>query len=422
MGLARGRGPRVVASIRPPRLSRRSVRGARPSRWRCSRAGTRSPRAARTALTVTFFDVGQGDAALVRSPGGARHPDRRRPRRGAGRDQAATPRASTGWTWSWRPIPHADHVAGLPAVLARFPVGLVLDPGCPGDSPSYAAFLGALGGVRRSRFGIRGRARGSGSGDVRIEVLGPEHCCARHRFRPEQRVAGPAGQRRATTTVLFPGDAEVAEQTELLRDERPLLRGDRPEGRRTTAATPRSPDSSPAVGARIAVVSVGAEPVRASRCRPSWPSWRSDGMRVFRTDRSGDVTVAFRTGEGVRRIQPRWLRRVGEPGSRLRRWRSSGARTSSCSGRPPASCWHEFDVRADEVVGVRLARRRDGEPVHAVAVRRAAGAAGHRRASRCRKRGGRRAAGLPVRAGRRRRARPDRRVPRARAGPRSARR
>jgi beta-lactamase superfamily II metal-dependent hydrolase len=26
--------------------------------------------------------------------------------------------------------PHADHIVGLPAVLARVPVGLVLEPGC----------------------------------------------------------------------------------------------------------------------------------------------------------------------------------------------------------------------------------------------------------------------------------------------------
>jgi competence protein ComEC len=39
---------------------------------------------------------------------------------------------------------HADHVGGVPALLSRFPVGVVIEPGGPVPDPGYAAFLAAL--------------------------------------------------------------------------------------------------------------------------------------------------------------------------------------------------------------------------------------------------------------------------------------
>jgi competence protein ComEC len=39
---------------------------------------------------------------------------------------------------------HADHLGGVPALLDRFPVGIVMEPGAPVPDPGYAAFLSAL--------------------------------------------------------------------------------------------------------------------------------------------------------------------------------------------------------------------------------------------------------------------------------------
>jgi len=245
-------------------------------------------------LTVTFFDVGQGDAALVRSPAGAAilvdgGPDP---------EQVATKLYAEGVHRLDLVVathPHADHVAGLPAVLARFPVGLVLDPGCPGDSPAYAAFLEALAAsgdpVGHPRSGARLRI-----GDVDIQVLGPEHCAHGTDSDPNNESlvlrASVGGE-----TVLFPGDAEVAEQTEILRDERPLLAAT------VLKVVHHGGNTSlggfvAAVGASVAVVSVG--PNRYGHPVPAvLAALARDGMRVFRTDRSGDVTVSFLEGGGV---------------------------------------------------------------------------------------------------------------------------
>jgi competence protein ComEC len=71
--------------------------------------------------------------------------------------------------------PHADHVTGLPAVLSRFAVGLVVDPGCQAPSPFYDAFLRA---VQASRTPFRHPIPGDvlTLGDLRLEVLAPAHC------------------------------------------------------------------------------------------------------------------------------------------------------------------------------------------------------------------------------------------------------
>ena len=173
-----------------------------------------------STLTIRFFDVGQGDAALVRSPAGAAilidgGPDP---------EEVARKLAALGVRRLDLMVathPHADHVAGLPAVLTRFPVGLAIDPGCPGDSPYYADFLRA---VRDHHVPFQHPGPGTvlHVGDVRLDVLGPERCFTGTNSDPNNdsmvlRVS------EGWATVLFPGDAEQPSQTDLLRDDSPEL-------------------------------------------------------------------------------------------------------------------------------------------------------------------------------------------------------
>ncbi len=88
-------------------------------------------------LMVRFFDVGQGDSALISTPEGANvlidgGPDE---------EQVATELAALGVKRLDLVVashPHADHIVGLPAVLARVPVGMLLQPGCPDTSAIQA--------------------------------------------------------------------------------------------------------------------------------------------------------------------------------------------------------------------------------------------------------------------------------------------
>jgi competence protein ComEC len=245
-------------------------------------------------LTVVFFDVGQGDAALVRSPGGVAilidgGPDPL---------AVATKLAALGvhrLDLMVATHPHADHLAGLPAVLRRVPVALVVDPGCAGSSPFYRDFLAT---VRDLRAPFRHPRPGDmlTVGDLRLAVLGPAACAHGTDSDPNN----DSMVLRLTDgrdTVLFPGDAEAPEQQQILASEAPELSAPLLKVPHHGGDT-SLPEFLAAVHARVAVISVG-QPNRYGHPNPHLVSLLgADGMRVFRTDRSGDLTVRF-AGEAL---------------------------------------------------------------------------------------------------------------------------
>jgi competence protein ComEC len=101
-------------------------------------------------LALHFLDVGQGDAAVIRTPLGHWVMVDAGPagdRSDAGRRVVAPFLARHGardLTLVVVSHAHADHLGGVPAVLARFHAGLVLEPGALFPDPRYTAFLGEL--------------------------------------------------------------------------------------------------------------------------------------------------------------------------------------------------------------------------------------------------------------------------------------
>jgi competence protein ComEC len=241
-------------------------------------------------LTVRFFDVGQGDAALLTSPGGvAILVDG-----GPEPDQVATELVALGVRRLDLVIashPHADHVVGLPAVLARIPVGLLLEPGCKDESPDGAALDEAATSehiaVRHPRAGDVLRV-----GDVRLEILSPDRCWS----GTESDTNNDAIVVRASIgedSVLFATEPEEPAQQVLL-DEGADLQADVLKVPHHGAATSIEPFFE-AVDAEVAVVSVG--PNTYGHPVPEILDWiRATGAEVFRTDRAGTVTVTFERG------------------------------------------------------------------------------------------------------------------------------
>jgi competence protein ComEC len=138
-----------------------------------------TPRDRDGVLTVHFLDVGQGDAALLRSPagqwvlidGGPRTPVTDAGRRVVIpflRHQGARALAAVIATHG-----DADHLGGLPAVIEAFPPRLVLEPGEPLGRPLYLEWLADVdlsgGEWHPARAGDRLELDG-----VTIEVLSPD--------------------------------------------------------------------------------------------------------------------------------------------------------------------------------------------------------------------------------------------------------
>ena len=238
-------------------------------------------------FTVRIFDVGQGDAALLMSPEGAAVLVDGGPER----DQVATELAALGLRRLDVVVashPHADHIVGLPSVLARLPVGLLLQPGCPDPSPLQADLDRAI-----ADEGIEVRNPRAGDayvlGALRLDVLSPDRCWT----GTESDANNDALVIRATYAghvVLIASEPEEPAQEALL-EAGVDLRADVLKVPHHGAAT-SLPEFFEAVDARVAIVSVGendyGHPVPSTL-----DALVESGAQVWRTDRDGTVTIGF---------------------------------------------------------------------------------------------------------------------------------
>jgi competence protein ComEC len=240
-----------------------------------------------SGLTVRFFDVGQGDAALLTTSEGASvlfdgGPDE---------EQVARELASVGVKRLDVVVashPHADHIVGLPAVLTRVPVGLLLQPGCPDASPLQTDLDRAI-----ADEGIAVRNPRAGDtfwlGLLRLDILSPDRCW----LGTESDTNNDAIVVRATYlghVVLIASEPEEPAQ-EVLVESGVDLHADVLKVPHHGAATSIH-EFFDAVSARVAVVSVGendyGHPVPATL-----DALVASGAEVWRTDRAGTITISF---------------------------------------------------------------------------------------------------------------------------------
>jgi competence protein ComEC len=243
------------------------------------------------ALRVDFIDVGQGDAALVTSPAGKTVLIDGGPRRSA----PALIRFLSARVH--RPLDlillshrHEDHLGGLAAVVGEIGARSFLDAPVPHAGSAYAALMRALEahGVA-ARQATRGRKIDLGAGAA-ITLLGP----------PEPAITGSRSDVNANSVVarltyggvsmLFAGDAEAPTEAWLLASGAELrssvLKVAHHGSRYASGAA-----FLRAVGARVAIVSVGAGNEYGHPAAQTLDRLARGGASVYRTDMDGDVSI-----------------------------------------------------------------------------------------------------------------------------------
>lgn len=300
------------------------------------------PAAGDRGLDVWVLNVGQGDAIAVRTPhghwmlvdGGPHAPGNDAARRvvipflrahGARMLDAVV--ASHG---------DGDHLGGLPEVLAAFSARVILEPGQPLGTPLYLRFLAAA-----AASGARWRAARAGDtlrlDGVTVAVLHPSARWERRELRTnENSVVLQVSYGRFD--ALLTGDAGWPAESLMLRRGRVHRVEVLKVGHHGSASATSEPWLE-RVAPKVAVVSVGAHNRYGHPAPVVLRRLRAHGVRVFRTDRGGTVTI--RSDGRYFSVQQDASHSLSARLSCLvRRWLRSKASSSSknvCTRRPPGS-------------------------------------------------------------------------------------
>jgi len=246
-------------------------------------------------LQLTVLDVGQGDALVARSPGGAvLVVDAGGSARGR-YDPGEQVVAPFLWASRLRRVEalvvthaHPDHSGGVPFLLRTFGVASVWEGKAPRGDRSYRALAEAL---SRSGAPTRAVARGMRTwwDGVEVRVLGPVPGPPPWRVRNDDSVV--LTLRLGGVRFLLTGDVETTAETGALGD-----------GREVASAVVKVPhhgsrsSSSPgfvaAVAPSVAVISAGARNPFGHPHPEVLERYRRAGALVLRTDRDGAITVS----------------------------------------------------------------------------------------------------------------------------------
>ncbi len=260
---------------------------------------------------ITFVDVGQGDAAIVRSgaftllvDGGGS------PGRDVGSEVLRPLLSARGISRVDLAIVshvHADHCLGLLDLTALLPIDeLVLPPG--GERTECGGRLAAR--VRRL---VPAVARG-----VRLERPGLTvtilHPGAQATGRDPNQSSIVARVELGGRSILFAADISAIEEAELVRSSGGSLKSDVLKVAHHGSASASSPAFLAAVGARIAIVSAGIRNPFGHPSNAVLTRLHESGALILRTDRDGQVTLQ-RTESGGWRIHLPASPREGLPSS-----------------------------------------------------------------------------------------------------------
>lgn len=254
-------------------------------------------------LTITVFDVGQGDSILVQTPSGKTMlidggglPGQSARGYDIGREVVVPGLLAR----RVRKIdvlvithPDEDHIGGLPAVIDAIPVGMVLDPMLPCESASCERMREAVArrGVKVHRA-TEGQQLNLGDG-IHVEVLNPPDPRLRNTGSDDNNNSVVLRLTYGELSALFTGDIDrvgVGRMARLGEDLRSTFLKV-PHHGSAGAADRRFIE---AVRPELAIISVGENNPFGHPAEEMLRELRRVGAKVMRTDQEGAITLKFR--------------------------------------------------------------------------------------------------------------------------------
>jgi competence protein ComEC len=250
------------------------------------------PRTLDGRLHVTFLDVGQGDAIVIRSPLGRTW----MVDTGGSFDARFDVGEAVLGPYLWRdgaPVlrglvlthAHPDHVGGVPFLLRAFDVREVWEGIAPRHDRAYDEIAAAIEKARVARRAVSRGLEADWDG-VQVEVLGPSPP-ARAPWRTRNDDSVVLALRYGEIVLLLTGDVEAAGEAALDAPRVFALKVAH-HGSRSSS----TPELLARTAPRIAVVSVG-DHSRFGHPHPEIVArYQRAGVTLLRTDRDGAVTLS----------------------------------------------------------------------------------------------------------------------------------
>lgn len=243
-----------------------------------------------TPFTIIFFDIGQGESALVQTPAGQNILI------DGGPSAAVLQKLGSTLPWTRRTIdlvilshPHADHVTGLIKVLERYRVRQILTTGVLHTTPEYLTFLKL---IKEKKIPLAIAQTGQNiklAGGVSVDILWPPMSYTGQQVDDLNSTSMVNKINFGETSVLFTGDMPIMNEQALISigvNLHAQILKVAHQGSRTAT----SEEFLRAVAPEFAVISVGRNNRFGHPNKEVLERLKNLGIKTFRTDIDGNVS------------------------------------------------------------------------------------------------------------------------------------